>query len=61
MKPYTTIAAMFLLVVAVLHAVRLLRGTEVLVAGTAVPIWASAIAAPVLALLAFMLSREARR
>jgi hypothetical protein len=61
MKPATTIAALFLAVVAVLHALRLLKGSEILIGGAAVPMWASMIAAPVLALLALMLWREARR
>lgn len=61
MKPFTTIAALIFLIMALLHALRLLRGFEVVVAGTAVPGWASMVAAPVLALLALMLWREARR
>ena len=61
MKPATTIAALFLAVVTVLHVLRLVRGTEIVIGGNAVPMWASMIAAPVIALLAFMLWREARR
>jgi hypothetical protein len=61
MKPATTIAALFLAVVAVLHVLRLVRGTEILMGGYPIPMWASMVAAPILALLALMLWREARR
>ena len=61
MKPATTIAALFLAVVTFLHVLRLIRGTEILIGGNAVPMWASMIAAPILGLLAYMMWREARR
>jgi len=58
MKPATTLGAVFLAIVALLHLLRLLFGVTVLVGGTTVPVWASIPAALVPGLLAFGLWRE---
>lgn len=61
MKPYSTLAALVLAIIAVIHVYRFVRGLEVVVNGHAVPLWVSAVAAIVLALLSLMVWRESRR
>jgi hypothetical protein len=61
MKPFTTLAILVFAVVALAHIYRLVSPFDVIVGGTAIPIWASGIGALVAVLLAVMLSREARR
>ncbi|MBV9882215.1 MAG: hypothetical protein JO276_04325 [Sphingomonadaceae bacterium] len=61
MKPFTTLAIMAFSVMALIHLYRLVRPFDVIVAGTAIPLWVSGIGAVVAAGLAVMLSREARR
>jgi hypothetical protein len=61
MKPFTTIAVILLAFFAAMHVYRLIRGLEVVVGGHPVPVWASAVAAIVAAVLAFMVWRESRR
>ena len=61
MKPFARLAVLFLALLALLQLGRVLLGWPVLVAGTAVPLWASAVAAVVAAGLAAMLWRESRR
>lgn len=61
MKPFTAVAAVIFALVAPLHLLRLLLGWQVTVNGTDVPLWASAPAAVIAAVLAVMLAREARK
>lgn len=61
MKPFARLAVLFLALLALLQLGRVLLGWPVLVAGTAVPLWASAVAAVVAGGLAAMLWRESRR
>ncbi len=60
MKPFTTLAAVMFALVALVHALRLLYGWEVTIAGWTVPMWVSVIAFIVPAGLAVLLWREAR-
>jgi len=59
-KPFTTIAGLLLIVIAIAQATRAFLGVSVLVDGFAVPVMASWIAAAVAGLLGLMLFREAR-
>ncbi|MES2148290.1 MAG: hypothetical protein V4508_00715 [Pseudomonadota bacterium] len=61
MKPFSTIAALLLGLVALIHALRFVLGWPVTVNGFAVPAWASAIAFAVLGVLALMVWRERGR
>jgi hypothetical protein len=61
MKPFTAIAVIVFSLVALVQAIRVALGWEVVVNGVAIPVWASAIAFVVAAGLALMLWREARR
>jgi hypothetical protein len=61
MKPATAVAAALLLVVAVVHALRLIYGWQVSVAERLVPMWASVVGLVIAATLAILLWREARR
>ena len=61
MKPFTTIAVVVFLLVALLQLLRVLSGWEVTVNGMAIPIWASVVALVVAAALATMLWREAHQ
>ena len=60
MKPFTTIAVVIFALVAVIHLYRLFAGWEVIISGTAIPMWASAVGAVVAGGLAVMLWRESR-
>ena len=60
MKPFTTLAAVVLGLIALAHLYRLLRPFEVVVAGSAVPQWVSAAGLIVAGGIAIMLWREAR-
>ena len=60
MKPFTTVAAVVLALIALLQFLRVAFGWVVTVNGSVVPVWASVIACVVAATLAFMLRREAR-
>ncbi len=60
MKPFTSIAVILFAIIALAHLLRLVRGFEVVVAGTAVPQWASIVGLIVAALLAIMVWRESR-
>lgn len=57
-KPFTTIAVVFLSLLALLQLLRLLLGWEVMVNGVHIPIWASGVAVVIAAGLAAMLWRE---
>ena len=61
MKPFTAIAVVVFLLVALLQLLRVILGWEVTVNGFAIPMWASVIALVVAAALATMLWREARQ
>lgn len=61
MKPFTTLAIVFLALLALLQLCRFLLGWAVIVNGVAVPLWFSAIAAAIAGGLALMLWRESRR
>ena len=61
MKPFTTIAVVVFLLVALLQLLRVLSGWEVTVNGMAIPIWARVVALVVAAALATMLWREAHQ
>ncbi|HEX6376360.1 MAG TPA: hypothetical protein VFZ91_11645 [Allosphingosinicella sp.] len=61
MKPFTTIAAIMLAILALAHLYRLIVGLAVVVNGTNVPQWISAVAAVVAGVLALMVWRESRR
>jgi len=60
MKPATLIAAVVLDLVAIAHVLRLVLHTEVIVGGTAVPMWVSALGFVVATVLSILLFREAR-
>lgn len=59
-RPASRIAAVVLGLVAVVHGVRLVMGTEVIIDGRLVPSWASLLVALVAAGLAVALWRESR-
>lgn len=59
-KPASFIAVIFFSLMAIAHLFRLFLGVEIIVDGTLVPIWLSAVGLIVPAGLAFMLWREQR-
>ena len=61
MKPFSVIAAVVFVLVALAQLLRLVLGWPVVVNGINVPVWASAIACLVAAGLAVMVWREARQ
>lgn len=61
MKPATTLAVLFLSLVALAHLVRVVFRVGVDIGGVAVPLWMSGAAFVLCALLALALSREGRR
>lgn len=61
MKPFTTIAVVFLAVIATAHLLRLFTGWEVVVVGFAIPVWWSAFGLLVSGGLALMVWREHAR
>lgn len=61
MKPFTTLAIIFLSLLSVLQLVRFLQGWDVIVNGVAIPTWASGLACLIAGGLALMLWRESRR
>jgi len=61
MKPFTTLAVVLLALIALVHLYRVVRGLEVVVAGTTIPIWVSIVGLVVAGGLSFMVWREARR
>jgi hypothetical protein len=60
-KPYTTMASVLLLMVALAHVLRLAFGWQVTIGDAFIPMWMSAIAAVITATIAVMLWREARK
>jgi hypothetical protein len=61
MKPFTTLAALLFGLIALAHLYRLVKGFEVVVSGTVIPQWLSAVGLVIGAGMALMLWREARR
>jgi hypothetical protein len=61
MKPFATLAAGLLGIVALVHLYRLISPFEVAIAGWPVPQWVSLVAVVVMGGSALMLVREARR
>ena len=60
-RPFTLVAAVILVLVALLQLLRLVLGWAITINGVAIPLWASAIAFVVAAGLAAMVWRELRR
>jgi hypothetical protein len=60
MKPFTTIAIVFLSLIAIMQLTRFVRGWEVMINGVSIPLWASGLAFVVAGGLAAMLWRESR-
>ena len=60
MKTGTLLAIILFTLVALAHVLRLIFGTEVIVAGTPVPQWVSAVAVVVPAVIAWLLWKESR-
>lgn len=60
MKPFTTVAALLLGIVALVQGLRFALAWPVLVNGFAIPVWASAVACALLGWIAIMLWREGR-
>jgi hypothetical protein len=60
MKPFTTLAVVFLALLALLQLARFLLGWEVTIQGFVVPVWVSGIAFVVAGGLAAMMWRESR-
>ena len=58
MKPFTTTAIVFLSLLALVQLTRVMLGWDVVVNGTGIPLWASAVAAAVAGGLALMLWKE---
>ena len=61
MKPFSSLAAVVLALVAIVQLLRFVLGWEVVINGVSVPLWASAIAFVVAGALAATVWREARR
>lgn len=61
MKPFTTLAIVVFLFVALVHILRLLLGWEVIVDGASIPMWASVVGLLVAVGLAAMLWWENRK
>ncbi len=60
MKPVSLIVSVLLLLIAVIHLARIVLDVEIVVAGTAVPMWVSVVGGIVTAVLAVLLWRESR-
>ena len=60
MKPASLIVAVVLGVIAFAHALRLIFHTEVIVGGTVIPMWVSALGCVAAAVLSILVFREAR-
>jgi hypothetical protein len=57
-KPFTTIAVAFLVLIAVVHLLRLFAGWEIIVVGFVVPVWWSVFGLFIAGGLALMVWRE---
>jgi len=60
MKPFTTIAIVFLTLIAILQLTRFVRGWEVMINGVSIPVWVSGLAFVIAGGIAAMLWRESR-
>ncbi|HET7816765.1 MAG TPA: hypothetical protein VFK58_04240 [Sphingomicrobium sp.] len=60
-KPFTMLAAVIFLLMALVHVLRLVTDFQVIVGTHALPQWASIVAIAVTGLLSVMLFRESRR
>ena len=60
MKPFTRLAAVLLGVVALAHLYRIVRPFEIVLAGEAVPQWASVVGLIAAGIFSLMLWRESR-
>jgi membrane protein implicated in regulation of membrane protease activity len=60
MKPGSKIVTIFLTLIAIVHLIRIVFGTEIIVSGTSVPLWMSFVALLVTSALAIWLWREGR-
>lgn len=60
MKPFTTLAVVLLALIALIHLFRVVRGLEVVVGGTTIPIWVSIVGVIVAGGLSIMVWRESR-
>ena len=61
MKPFSTIAAAFLALIAVAQLTRFFLSWELTIARVVIPVWVSGIAALVVGALAAMVWKESRR
>jgi hypothetical protein len=61
MKPFATIAVAIFTLVALMHLCRMWYGWDVVIAGTAIPMWASYFGFALAGVLAFGLWRESRK
>ncbi len=61
MKPFTTVAVVIFLVIAVLHFLRLFFHWQITINGAIVPIWTSIPGLIITGVLAIMLRREAKK
>jgi hypothetical protein len=61
MKPFTTVAVIMLALLALVHLYRFVRGLDIVVNGHSIPLWVSAVAAIVAAVLSLMIWRESKR
>jgi hypothetical protein len=59
MKPASLIVAVLLGIIALAHGLRLVFHTEVIVGGTVIPMWVSAVGCVVPAVLSVLVFREA--
>ncbi len=59
-KPFTAIAAVIFVLMALVHVFRLAFGWEITIQGSVVPMWVSVLGAVIAGGLAFMLWRESR-
>jgi hypothetical protein len=60
-RPFTTIAAIFFVLAALLHLYRLFTGFQIIGGSHVIPIWCSYVAIVVGGILAWGLFRESRR
>jgi hypothetical protein len=60
MKPFTNLAVLIFALMALVHLYRLVRPFEVIVGGTALPLWVSGVGVAAAGLLAIMVWRESR-
>ena len=60
MKPASLLVAILLAIIAVVHLLRLVFRTEVIIGGWVLPMWASALGCIAAAVLSVLVFREAR-